>query len=93
MPYPHKYITLTPEDREKIERELKRLARLRKWKKRMPLQALWLSDEKNTFSSIARSFGKGYSTVRNWVYRYEKEGLDRFILWINRSGFGKGRSV
>jgi hypothetical protein len=84
MPYPHKFIKLTPEEREKIKRELKRLARLEKWKKRKPLQALYLSDQKKTISSIAKYLEKTNRTVRGWFYRYEKEGLDRFIKWVNR---------
>jgi hypothetical protein len=93
MPYPHKYITLTPEEREKIKKELYRLLMARKYKKRKPLTALYLSDQKKTISSIAKYLEKTNGTVRNWFYRYEKEGLDGLILWINRSGFGKGRSV
>ena len=93
MPYPHQYITLTPEEKKRIEKEIERLTLLRKWEKRKPLQMLYLSDQKTTFRDIANYLGKSYFTICKWVYRYRKEGLDGFILWINRSGFGKGRSV
>jgi hypothetical protein len=84
MPYPHKYITLTPEEREKIKKELYRFLMARKYKKRKPLQALWLSNEKKTLSSIAKYLEKSNRTVRRWFYRYQKEGLERFIKWLNR---------
>jgi predicted transcriptional regulator len=91
MPYPHKYITLTPEEREKIKRELERLTRLEKWKKRKPLQALYLSDQKKTISSIAKYLGKSHWTIRRWIYLYRKKGLEEVIEWINRPGFFKGK--
>lgn len=93
MPYPHAYITLTPEEKESIKQELQRLTYARQWRKRKPLQALWLSNEKKTFRNISGYLEVDYSTVRNWVYRYRKEGLEGLISWMNRSGFGKGRSV
>jgi hypothetical protein len=79
MPYPYQYITLTPEQRKNIERELERLIRLRKWKKRKPLQALYLSNEKKTISSIAKYLDKPYSTVCRWVALFKKEGLSAFV--------------
>jgi len=93
MPYPHTYITLTAEEKESIKQELQRLTYARRWKKRKPLQALYLSDQRKTFSNIARYLEKSNRTVRRWVYRYRKEGLEGFIKWLNHSGFGKGRSL
>ena len=93
MPFPYCYITLTSEEREKISRELKRLLLAGKHNKRKPLQALWLSDQKKTFRNIANYLEKSYFTICKWVYRYRKDGLDGFIRWLNRSDFGKGRSV
>jgi len=93
MPYPHTFITLTPEERQRIKTELQRLVALKRWKKRKPLQALWLSDQKKTYKNIANYLEKSYFTICKWVYRYRKDGLDGFIRWLNRSDFGKGRSV
>ena len=84
MPYPHTYIKLTPEEKKKIEKEIERLTLLRQWKKRKPLQALYLSNKKKTFKNIAEYLGVDYSTIRNWVYRYRKERLEGLISWINR---------
>jgi len=95
MPYPHSFITLTPEEQARLKKESERLARVRKWKRRLPLQALYLSNEKKTFRDIAEYLGVDYSTVRNWVYRYRKcgtqtparrGGLEGFIAWVNRPG-------
>ncbi len=91
MPYPHIYITLTPEEREKISKELKRLLLAGKYNKRKPLQALWLSDQKKTFRNIANYLEKSFDTIRRWINRYRKDGLDGFIQWLNRPGFGKGK--
>ena len=91
MPYPHQFITLTPEELEKITIELKRLALQSKWKKRRKLQALYFSNMKVTFSDIAKNSRVHYTTVRRWVYRYQKDGLENFIRWLNRPGFGKGK--
>ena len=79
MPYPHVYITLTPEERQRIKQELQRLAALKKWNKRKPLQALYLSGQKKIFQDIANYLGVSYRTVKRWVYRYKKSGLDSFI--------------
>lgn len=91
MPYPHVYIHLTTEEREQISKELKRLLLAGKYQKRKPLQVLWLSDQKKTFKDIANCLGKSFDTVRRWVYRYRKDGLEGFIRWLNRPGFGKGK--
>ncbi|MDI6788791.1 MAG: helix-turn-helix domain-containing protein [Planctomycetota bacterium] len=104
MPFPHKFITLTPEEAKKIEKELLRLALARKWRKRDPLQALYLSGwgvgvrggrgaRRITFQGIAKYLDVDYSTVKRWVALYDKIGIDAFIKWINRPGFGKGRRV
>ena len=85
MPYPHTFITLTPEERQRIKAELQRLAALKKWHKRKPLQALYLSDQRKTFRDIAKYLGRDYSTIRRWVYRYEKSGLDSFILLSDKN--------
>lgn len=97
MPYPHKFVKLTPEEAKKIEKVLKQLALARKWKRRDPLQAIYLSGwgvgekggkpaQKFTFQGIAKYLGVTYRTVKNWVYRYRKEGLEGFIAWVNRPG-------
>ena len=93
MPYPHTYITLTAEEKEKVKQELQRLAYARQWRKRKPLQVLYLSNEKKTFANIALCLDKSYSTIRRWIYRYQKVGLEGFIKWLNRAGFGKGRNL
>ena len=80
MPYPHTFITLTPEERLRLKAELQRLVTLKKWKKRKPLQALYLSDQKKIFRDIANSLGVSYTTLRRWIYKYRKNGLDAFIL-------------
>ena len=92
MPYPHVFITLSPEERQRLKQELQRLALLKKWHKRKPLQALYFSDQKKIFHDITRYLGKSNRTLRRWIYRYRKDGLDGFIRWLNRSGFGKGRT-
>ncbi|MDI6733525.1 MAG: helix-turn-helix domain-containing protein [Planctomycetota bacterium] len=79
MPFPHKYITLTPEERKKIEQEIKRLTLLLQWKKQRPLKALLFSDQKMTFKNIAETLRVSYTTVRRWVYAYRKHGLNAFI--------------
>ncbi len=76
---------------EKIKKELERLARLRKWKKRKPLQVLYLSNEKKTISSIAEYLGKSHWTIRRWIYLYRKKGLEGVIEWVNRPEFFKGK--
>ncbi|MBI5778266.1 MAG: helix-turn-helix domain-containing protein [Planctomycetes bacterium] len=70
---------------------MKRLLLAGKYQKRKPLQVLWLSDQKKTFKDIANCLGKSFDTVRRWVYRYRKDGLEGFIRWLNRPGFGKGK--
>jgi len=75
MPYPHTYIKLFPEEKKRIEKEIERLTLLRKWKKRKPLQTLYLSNEQKPFRDIADYLKVSYSSVRQWVYRYKKEGL------------------
>ncbi|MBI4712590.1 MAG: helix-turn-helix domain-containing protein [Planctomycetes bacterium] len=79
MPYPHVYIKLTPEERGKITRELKRLLLAGQHKKRKPLQALWLSDQQKTFEDISRSLGVTYRTMQRWIARYRKSGIGGFI--------------
>ena len=79
MPYPHTYIKLTPEEKEKITKELKRLLLAGQHNKRKPLQALYLSDQKKIFQDIANYLGVSYRTVKRWVYRYKKSGLNSFI--------------
>jgi DNA-binding transcriptional ArsR family regulator len=85
MPYLHTFITLASEERQRIKIELQRLAALKKWNKRKPLQALYLSDQKKTFRNIAAYLGVSYSSVRQWVYRYKKEGL-WFIKPLDNKG-------
>ncbi|MFH1227984.1 MAG: helix-turn-helix domain-containing protein [Planctomycetota bacterium] len=80
MPYPHVFITLTPEERQRVKTELQILAALKKWKKRKPLQALYLSDQHKTFRNIANYLEVSYMSVRRWVYAYRKNGLTAFIL-------------
>jgi transposase-like protein len=80
MPYPHTFITLTPEERQRISQELKRLLLAGKHNKRKPLQALYLSDQKKIFRDIAGYLGVSYTTVRRWTYKYRKDGLNGFFL-------------
>jgi len=79
MPYPHVYITLTPEERQRIKTELQRLVTLKKWNKRKPLQALWLSDQKKIFQDIANYLKVTHHTVQRWIAKYRKEGLNAFF--------------
>ncbi|MFH1231179.1 MAG: helix-turn-helix domain-containing protein [Planctomycetota bacterium] len=79
MPYPHTYITLTPEEKKQIKDELQRLAALKKWNKRKPLQALHLSDQKKPFQDIANYLDVTHRTVQRWIAKYREKGLDGFI--------------
>ncbi|HLD35863.1 MAG TPA: helix-turn-helix domain-containing protein [Planctomycetota bacterium] len=79
MPYPHVFITLTPEEKEKISKELKRLLLAGKYQKRKPLQALWLSDQKKIFQDIANYLKVTHRTVQRWIAKYRKEGLNAFF--------------
>ncbi|MFH0887624.1 MAG: helix-turn-helix domain-containing protein [Planctomycetota bacterium] len=79
MPYPHTYIKLTPEEKKQIKDELQRLTYLKQWKKRHPLQALYLSDQKKPFQDIANYLDVSYMSVRRWVYKYRKFGLNTFL--------------
>jgi CRP-like cAMP-binding protein len=79
MPYPHYFVKLTPDEKKRIAKEIERLTLLRQWKKRKPLQALYLSNERKPFRDIAKYLGVSYRTVKRWVYRYKKSGLDCFI--------------
>jgi CRP-like cAMP-binding protein len=80
MPYPLTFITLAPAERERIKTELQRLAALKKWHKRKPLQALYLSDRKKTFQDIANYLKVTHRTVQRWIAKYRKDGLNDFIL-------------
>ena len=79
MPYPHTYIKLTPEEKKQIKDEIQRLTYLKQWKKRKPLQALYLSDQKKPFQDIANYLKVTHRTVQRWIAKYRKEGLDNFI--------------
>jgi len=79
MPYPHAFITLTPAERERIKQELQRLAGLHQWKKRKPLQSLYLSDRKMPYRNIANYLKVSYMSVRRWIYQYRKDGLNTFL--------------
>lgn len=79
MPYPHKFIKLAEEERRAIIAESKRLALLGKWKKRWPIDILLLSDQDRTFRYISKWMSRSYSTVRRWIYLYEKDGIKPFI--------------
>lgn len=79
MPYPHVFIKLTEEERKIVNDELKNLAIAGNYKKRRPLQILYLSDSGITFSGICTRLGFSYATVRRWIYRYKKEGLKPFL--------------
>ena len=80
MPYPHVFITLTPEEKEKISKELKRLLLTGKYQKRKPLQALWLSDQKKIFRDIANYLKVTHRTVQRWIAKYRKDGVNTLIL-------------
>lgn len=79
MPYPHTFIKLTAEERKKVSIELKRLAAAGQWRKRKPLQALWLSDQGRTLDQIAEYLKVTYQSVKMWVAKYRKEGLVSFL--------------
>jgi len=80
MPYPHTFITLTSEERQRIKTELQRLVTLKKWHKRKPLQALYLSDQKKIFRDIANYLKVTHRTVQRWIAKYRKDGVNTFIL-------------
>ncbi|MFH0888148.1 MAG: helix-turn-helix domain-containing protein [Planctomycetota bacterium] len=82
MPYPHTYITLTPEEKKQIKNELQRLTYLKQWKKRHPLQTLYLSDQKKPFQDIANYLKVTHRTIQRWIARYRKEGLNTFLTRI-----------
>ncbi|MBI4712738.1 MAG: helix-turn-helix domain-containing protein [Planctomycetes bacterium] len=79
MSYPHTYIKLTPEEKKQIETEIQRLTYARQWKKRKPLQALYLSDQHKTYQNIANYLVVSYRMVQKWMSRYRKQGLNGFI--------------
>jgi len=79
MPYPHTFITLTPNERQRLKQELQRLAALKKWNKRHPLQALYLSDQKKIFQDIANYLKVTHRTVQRWIAKYREIGINGFI--------------
>lgn len=82
MPYPHTFITLTPEEKKQIKDEMQRLTYLKQWKKRKPLQALYLSDQKKPFQDIANYLKVTHRTIQRWIAKYRKEGLNAFLTRI-----------
>lgn len=75
MPYPHKFIRLTREQRWLVSTHLQRLAREGKNRERKHLQVIYLSNSGLTFKQIMKRLNMCYRTVRNCVYTYEKDGL------------------
>ncbi|MBI4712073.1 MAG: helix-turn-helix domain-containing protein [Planctomycetes bacterium] len=79
MPYPHRYIKLTDDQRRQVKWKLQELLMAGKSRARTKLQAIWLSDRGDTFSGIARHSGRTYRTIQNWMRRYRAMGFDAFI--------------
>jgi hypothetical protein len=79
MPYPHIFIKLTSEERLKVSAELQRLSVAGKWRRRKPLQALYLSDQGKTLDQIAEHLKVTYRVVQTWFAKYRKEGVAGFL--------------
>ncbi len=80
MPYPHKYIHLTPAEREKIAAELKRLVIAHQFKARRRLQVIYLSDSGLDYQQISERLNMPYMTVRRCIYAFKKEGFSAHLL-------------
>ncbi|MFH1229905.1 MAG: helix-turn-helix domain-containing protein [Planctomycetota bacterium] len=79
MPYPHAFITLTPQERKQVSFWLEQYSLTGQYQKRRRLQVLYLSDQKIEFERIARRLKYHYNTVRWNIYLYRKQGLKPFI--------------
>ncbi|MFA5795257.1 MAG: helix-turn-helix domain-containing protein [Candidatus Brocadiia bacterium] len=79
MPYPHKFVKLTDQERKEVESALKELLHRRESKKRRRLQIIYWSDQGSSYDSIAKSLYFSYATVRRWIYRWQKEGIKPFL--------------
>ncbi|MEW6026247.1 MAG: helix-turn-helix domain-containing protein [Planctomycetota bacterium] len=75
MPYPHKFIKLTLEEKKQIKIKLKKLEVLGKSGKRKRLIALCLSDKGETFRFISWYLNVSYRTVKRWISDYRENGL------------------
>ena len=84
MPYPHRYITLSPEERNRISRLLQELSINRQYRKRIRLQAIWLSDQKQTYLQISQNLNVTYQSVKMWIAAYRKVGLDEFMARMKK---------
>jgi hypothetical protein len=75
MPYPHKFIRLSREERWLVSAHLQQLAREGKDRERNRLQVIFLSNERLTFQQIMKRLDMCYRTVQNCVYIWKKQGL------------------
>ena len=79
MPYPHKFIKLTDDERKKINQELQVMAMRKQFRKRRRLQAISLSDSGFSYDEISQRLDSSYWTVQLWISTYRKLGLDKFL--------------
>jgi hypothetical protein len=79
MPYPHKFIKLTPAQKKQVDQALKHFVITHQYRRRKRLQIIYLSDQGKTFREISRRLGVSYRTVKRRVSLYQKEGLDPLL--------------
>jgi DNA-binding transcriptional ArsR family regulator len=85
MPYPHKFIKLTEEERKRLEAELKNLAitteccNRRRLQKRRRLQAIYFSSIGWEIDKISKSLKVSYRSVKGWLSAYRKNGIEALI--------------
>ena len=84
MPFPHKFIKLTDEERKRISRELQAMALKGQSRKRKRLQAVWLSDSGLTYEQICQRLDTSYWAVQLWITTYQKLGLDGFLASMKK---------
>ena len=84
MPYPHAYIKLTEEERQRISRELQTMAQRGQHRRRKRLQAIWLSDSGLTYQEISKRLDVTYQSVKMWISAYRKVGWDNFLARMKK---------
>lgn len=79
MPYLHKFIKLTPEQRKKVMSALKTFLLAGKSRKRKRLQSIYLSNDGMTFGAISKFLRVSYRAVQKWAQKFREEGLEPFL--------------
>lgn len=79
MPFPHKFIKLTPEQKKQVEQALKHFAITGQYKKHRRLQFVYLSNERLTFQQISKRLGVSYRMVQKWYLKYRQKELGAFL--------------